>query len=87
MAALPLQLSALLGGVNGDSLQNMALLAYLRQGEEAKPFLEAVTAAKVKLRCAYMDQIYVYDHMFINCTSCFWSKQLFRFIHDLQVYE
>ena len=32
---------------NGDTLQNMALLAYLRRGEEAQPFLEGVTAAKL----------------------------------------
>ena len=32
---------------NGDTLQNMALLAYLKKGEEAKPFLETVTTAKV----------------------------------------
>jgi hypothetical protein len=32
---------------NGDTLQNMALLAYLKQGEEAKPALEAITTAKV----------------------------------------
>ena len=34
---------------NGDTLQNMALLAYLKKGEEAKPFLETVTTAKVSL--------------------------------------
>ncbi len=35
---------------HGASLQNLALLAYLRKGEEAKPFLEGVTAAR-----AYVD--------------------------------
>ena len=34
---------------NGDTLQNMALLAYLKKGEEAKPFLETVTTAKVSV--------------------------------------
>ena len=34
---------------NGDTLQQMALLAYLREGDEAKPFLEAITAAKVRI--------------------------------------
>ena len=47
MAGLPIQIAALLDA-NGDTLQNMALLAYLRQGEEAKPFLETITAAKVE---------------------------------------
>ncbi len=32
---------------NGDTLQQMALLAYLKRGEQAQPFLEAVTTAKV----------------------------------------
>ena len=35
---------------NGDTLQNMALLAYLKKGEEAKPFLETVTTAKVSAK-------------------------------------
>ena len=32
---------------HGDTLQQLALLAYLSKGEEAKPFLQATTAAKV----------------------------------------
>ena len=32
---------------NGDTLQKMALLAYLRRGEEAQPFLETVTTAGI----------------------------------------
>lgn len=32
---------------HGDTLQQMALLAYLSKGEQAKPFLQATTAAKV----------------------------------------
>jgi len=32
---------------HGDTLQQVALLAYLSKGEEAKPFLQATTAAKV----------------------------------------
>ena len=38
---------------NGDTLQNMALLAYLKKGEEAKPFLETVTTAKVSVYCPH----------------------------------
>ena len=34
---------------HGDTLQQLALLAYLSKGEEAKPFLQATTAAKVNL--------------------------------------
>ena len=33
---------------HGDTLQQMALLAYLSKGEQAKPFLQATTAAKVR---------------------------------------
>ena len=32
---------------HGDTLQQVALLAYLSKGEDAKPFLQATTAAKV----------------------------------------
>ena len=32
---------------HGDTLQQVALLAYLNRGEEAKPFLQATTAVKV----------------------------------------
>lgn len=32
---------------HGDTLQQLALLAYLSKGDEAKPFLQATTAAKV----------------------------------------
>ena len=32
---------------HGDTLQQMALLAYLTKGEQAKPFLQATTAVKV----------------------------------------
>jgi hypothetical protein len=32
---------------HGDTLQQMALLAYLNKGEQAKPFLQATTAVKV----------------------------------------
>ena len=34
---------------HGDTLQQLALLAYLSKGEDAKPFLQATTAAKVNL--------------------------------------
>eukprot|EP00088_Acartia_fossae_P042810 TRINITY_DN4503_c0_g2_i10.p1 TRINITY_DN4503_c0_g2~~TRINITY_DN4503_c0_g2_i10.p1 ORF type:complete len:103 (-),score=50.43 TRINITY_DN4503_c0_g2_i10:338-646(-) len=43
--ALPL-LSGLVDK-NGETLQQAALLAYLKQGEEAQPFLEAITAARL----------------------------------------
>ncbi|XP_059099502.1 uncharacterized protein LOC131893479 isoform X3 [Tigriopus californicus] len=43
--ALPKQFADILDN-HGDTLQNMALLAYLKN-EEAKPFLDAMTAAKV----------------------------------------
>ena len=39
---------------NGDTLQNMALLAYLKKGEEAKPFLETVTTAKVSVKSEHI---------------------------------
>ena len=45
--ALPAQLTNFVEK-NGDTLQNLALLAYLKKGEDAKPFLEAVTTAKVR---------------------------------------
>ena len=32
---------------HGDTLQQVALLAYLNKGEQAKPFLQATTALKV----------------------------------------
>ena len=32
---------------HGDTIQQVALLAYLSKGEDAKPFLQATTAAKV----------------------------------------
>ena len=32
---------------HGDTLQQLALLAYLSKGEQAKPFLQVTTAAKV----------------------------------------
>jgi len=32
---------------HGESLSQLALLAYLKQGEEASPFLEAVTTARL----------------------------------------
>ena len=32
---------------HGDTAQQAALLAYLRQGEEAQPYLEAVLAARL----------------------------------------
>ena len=44
--ALPAQLASFVEK-NGDTLQNLALLAYLKRGEEAKPFLEGITTAKV----------------------------------------
>ena len=34
---------------HGDTLQQLALLAYLSKGDEAKPFLQATTAAKVNI--------------------------------------
>ncbi len=43
-------LSMLLSGVvdkHGDTLQNLAMLAYLKRGEEARPQLQAVLTAKV----------------------------------------
>lgn len=44
--ALPTVVNSVLDNY-GDSLQQLALLAYLRQGEEAQPFLEAITAARL----------------------------------------
>lgn len=46
MASLPQLLSGLLD-THGDTAQQMALLAYLRQGEEAQPYLEAVLGARL----------------------------------------
>ncbi len=46
MAALPKELRDFVDK-NGSTLQNMALLAYLRKGDRCKPFLEAITAAQV----------------------------------------
>ena len=33
---------------NGNTLQNLALLQYLKKGEEAKPFLQKTTTALVR---------------------------------------
>lgn len=44
--ALPSLLTNLLDK-NGSSLQQMAFLAYLKNGEESKPYLQAITAANV----------------------------------------
>eukprot|EP00095_Tigriopus_kingsejongensis_P003933 maker-scaffold1375_size44572-snap-gene-0.11 protein:Tk03933 transcript:maker-scaffold1375_size44572-snap-gene-0.11-mRNA-1 annotation:"PREDICTED: uncharacterized protein LOC100888786" len=44
--AMPKQFADLLDN-HGDTLQQMALLAYLKRGDSAKPFLEAITTAKV----------------------------------------
>ena len=38
---------------HGDTLQQMALLAYLTKGEEAKPFLQGITAVKVSVLIRY----------------------------------
>ena len=48
---------------NGDTLQNMALLAYLKKGEEAKPFLETVTTAKVSVYCPHAPD---FHHYFVS---------------------
>merc|ERR1712098_435832 len=40
-------LTGVLQGETGDMLQNAAMLAYLKQGDEAKPDLEAVLAGKL----------------------------------------
>ena len=53
---------------NGDTLQNAALLAYLKNGDEAKPFLEAVTTTKVwDQYCLLMSTFFhiFYVHRFV----------------------
>ena len=49
MAQAPQGKNILLDILNnhGDTLQQLSLLAYLSKGDEAKPFLQAITAAKV----------------------------------------
>lgn len=49
MAQAPQGKNVLLDILNnhGDTLQQLSLLAYLSKGDEAKPFLQATTAAKV----------------------------------------
>ena len=49
MAQAPQGKNILLDILNnhGDTLQQLSLLAYLSKGDEAKPFLQATTAAKV----------------------------------------
>ncbi|XP_023326898.1 uncharacterized protein LOC111700253 isoform X1 [Eurytemora carolleeae] len=45
-----MSLPQLLAGVldkHGDSMQQAALLAYLRQGEDAQQYLETITAARL----------------------------------------
>ena len=46
---------------HGDTLQQLSLLAYLSKGEEAKPFLQATTAAKVILDWN-QSPIQIYQH-------------------------
>ena len=44
---------------HGDTLQQLALLAYLSKGDEAKPFLQATTAAKVNVDERQMDYLVI----------------------------
>lgn len=46
MASLPQLLTGLLD-THGETAQQAALLAYLKQGEEAQPYLEAVLGARL----------------------------------------
>lgn len=39
---------------HGDSLQQMALLAYLKNEKHGKPLLEAVATAQVKIFCVLL---------------------------------
>lgn len=50
---------------HGDDLQQLALLSYLKSEDKGRPFLEAVTAAKVRTKMIENAVLFVQGYLFV----------------------